>query len=224
MRANLQNAEFIGDKVGSFADWLGVKMDKLPDDYKHLIQEKLAEVEQQITSAQLATYLSDSNYKIIVSNTDNDTFVVQHIRAHKSDLKDNINAAKRLSKNGYSVVVERHQLANGKKNPEFTIVEQDGTSHLSDLKTPDPTQYKMIENGINNGMRSAEGQNLKHVVINIVGDESLESIAAGLDIGFMRNGSIEKVVILKGFKTAEITREYYQSGIIFDQLQAQHLQ
>lgn len=219
MRANLQNAEFIGDKVGSFADWLGVKMDELPNDYKHLITEKLAEVEQQITSAQLATYLADSNYKIIVSNTDNSTFVVQHIRAHKSDLKDNINAAKRLSKNGYSVVVEPHILAQNKKNPEFLIINADGTPHKSDLKTPDPKKYASIENGIRNALHAADRQGLDHVTIDIIGNDSLERIADGIQLAFERYTEIRTTIILRGVKAVEVTRDDYQAGKILAVLQ-----
>ena len=49
MRANLQNAEFIGDKVGNYADWLNVKIKAMPEAYKALITEKLAEIEATLT-------------------------------------------------------------------------------------------------------------------------------------------------------------------------------
>ena len=51
MRANLQNAEFIGDKVGNFKDWLQVKMGNLPQASQQLIIEKLAEVDEEIKKA-----------------------------------------------------------------------------------------------------------------------------------------------------------------------------
>lgn len=51
MRANLQNAEFIGDKVGNFKDWLQVKMGSLPQASRQLIIEKLAEVDEEIKKA-----------------------------------------------------------------------------------------------------------------------------------------------------------------------------
>jgi hypothetical protein len=216
MRANLQNAEFIGDKVGSFSDWLGVKMDELPDDYKHLITEKLAEVEQQITSAQLTTYLADSNYKIIVSNTDNGTFVVQHIRAHKSDLKDNINAAKRLSKSGYSVVIQENKLAQNKKNPEFLVIHPEGATHRSDLKTPDPEAYKTIQGGIKNSFRKATEQDLSHVVIDIIAPESLEDIAKGINFAFQKHTQIRTTIILRGAKAVEVKREDYIEGRVLE--------
>ncbi len=44
MRANLQNAEFIGDKVGNFSDWLTKKMETLPPETQQMIKIKLAEV------------------------------------------------------------------------------------------------------------------------------------------------------------------------------------
>ncbi len=44
MRANLQNAEFIGDKVGNFSDWLTKKMETLPPETQKMIRLKLAEV------------------------------------------------------------------------------------------------------------------------------------------------------------------------------------
>ena len=51
MRKNLQNAEFIGDKVGNFKDWLQVKMGNLPQASQQLIIEKLAEVDEEIKKA-----------------------------------------------------------------------------------------------------------------------------------------------------------------------------
>ena len=41
MKANLQNAEFIGDKVGNFRDWLQKKMGDLPSASQQLIIDKL---------------------------------------------------------------------------------------------------------------------------------------------------------------------------------------
>ncbi|MEI6652564.1 MAG: minor capsid protein [Chlorobiaceae bacterium] len=49
MRANLQNVEFVGDKVGNYADWLNVKIKEMPEAYKALIIEKLAEIEATLT-------------------------------------------------------------------------------------------------------------------------------------------------------------------------------
>ena len=49
MRANLQNAEFVGDKVGNYADWFNVKIKEMPEAYKALIIEKLAEIETTLT-------------------------------------------------------------------------------------------------------------------------------------------------------------------------------
>lgn len=44
MRGNLQNAEFIGDKVGNFSDWLTKKMETLPPETQQMIRKKLEEV------------------------------------------------------------------------------------------------------------------------------------------------------------------------------------
>lgn len=48
MKANLQNAEFIGDKVGNFADWLSQKMGELSPESVTIITEKIAEIETQL--------------------------------------------------------------------------------------------------------------------------------------------------------------------------------
>ena len=50
MRAELANAEFVGDKVGNYADWLQVKMAELPDAYKHLITQKLDDIQQTLAA------------------------------------------------------------------------------------------------------------------------------------------------------------------------------
>lgn len=50
MQANLGNAEFIGDKIKSFEDWLTVKMGTLDDVRVQLIIEKIDEIKQQISA------------------------------------------------------------------------------------------------------------------------------------------------------------------------------
>lgn len=47
MRANLQNAEFIGDKVGNFRDWLQKKMSDLPQASQQLIIDQLDDLTGQ---------------------------------------------------------------------------------------------------------------------------------------------------------------------------------
>ena len=219
MRANLQNVEFVGDKVGNYADWLKVKMEEMPEAYKNLIADRLAETQREIQAGQHDTYKADSNYKTITSNPDNGTFVVQHTKADKTDLKINLDAAKRLHDNNYSVVVQPHQLEQGKKNPEFLIINSDGTQHISDLKTPDPTKYSSIENGIRNSFHAAVRQQINHVTIDVVADESLERIAEGVRLAFERYAQIISTIILKGAKTVEVTREDYMTGKILDVLQ-----
>lgn len=51
MRANLQNAEFIGDKVGNFKDWVEKKMQDLGDEATAMIIEKLTEVNDDLKKA-----------------------------------------------------------------------------------------------------------------------------------------------------------------------------
>ncbi len=219
MKANLQNAEFIGDKVGNFADWLKVKMAELPESTQTIITERLAEIEREMFSAQYSTYVTDSNYNTIAVNEGTGTFVVKHINADKSGLVANISAAKRLQQNGYSVVIQEHILAQYKVNPEFLIIDQHGRIYVSDLKTPDPTTYQSIEGGIKNALRKAvEQQNLTHVVIDIIANESIESIAQGLDKGFLYNEAMMKVIVIKRNKAAEITREMYRMGKITEEL------
>ena len=49
MRANLQNAEFIGDKIGNFADWLDVKMQTISADAVQIILEELQTIIDTLT-------------------------------------------------------------------------------------------------------------------------------------------------------------------------------
>lgn len=51
MRANLQSAEFIGDKVGNFKDWLEKKMQDLGDEAAAMIIDKLSDVNDELKKA-----------------------------------------------------------------------------------------------------------------------------------------------------------------------------
>jgi len=219
MRATLANADFIGDKVGNFADWLNVKMPELPVSTQTLITEKLAEIQGDAQAVLYDTYKTDSNYKTITSNTNSGLFVVRHAKADKADLKTNLDAAKRLFSNDYSVVVLQHQLGQNIKNPEFLIIKTDGTQYISDLKTPDPTKYNSIENGIRNSFRTAARQKISHVTIDIVADESLEHIAVGIQLAFEKYAQIRSTIILKGSNAVEVTRADYMTGKVLEVLQ-----
>ncbi len=76
MRANLANAEFIGDKVGNFADWLQVKMAELPESTQALITEKLAEITassaEQIQSIPLELINKNRLVEVNAKSTDID--------------------------------------------------------------------------------------------------------------------------------------------------------
>ena len=53
MRSQLVDAEFIGDKVGNYADWLNVKMQELSAEAVQLITDELTIINQQIIDQQL---------------------------------------------------------------------------------------------------------------------------------------------------------------------------
>ncbi len=82
MRGNLQNAEFIGDKVGNFSDYLQFRMKAMPEAYKALIVEKLAEVEatltlspiEKIQAAEAEIVVNDFETGIIFDTDGNELF------------------------------------------------------------------------------------------------------------------------------------------------------
>jgi len=82
----------------------------------------------------------------------------------------------------------------------------------SDLKTPDPSAYKSIQGGIRNSFRSARDQSLTHLVIDIIGNESLDDIADGLGKAFALNAQIQRVIVLRKGQAVEMTRGKYLRG------------
>ena len=48
MRGNLQNVEFIGDKVGSYNDWLNATMQNMQDTHRRLIQQAFNDLLQEL--------------------------------------------------------------------------------------------------------------------------------------------------------------------------------
>jgi hypothetical protein len=110
------------------------------------------------------------------------------------------------------VVIRGHQRRYKTPNPELTIIDRSGMAWRSDLKTPDPSAYKSIQGGIRNSFRSARDQSLTHLVIDIIGNESLDDIADGLGKAFALNAQIQRVIVLRKGQAVEMTRGKYLRG------------
>lgn len=214
MRGNLQNAEFIGDKVANFAAWLQKRYDTLPQAHQALIADRVQTILTQSRNTQQNLYADDPDYLLVQRDKESGTATYRHKKADKHDLAANVDAARRLNENGYSVIIREHRYRYKSPNPEFAIIDTKGMRSLSDLKTPDPAAYRSIQNGIKSGFKNAVKQNLDHVVIDIVGNESLEDIAEGLDKAFGLHARIQRTIVLRKGKAVEITREEYRMGKI----------
>lgn len=205
MQAELINAEFIGDKIKLFEDWLNEKMATLDPARQEMVRQAVSDIQLGISEIRNVYSLS-GNYTELAADEATDTFIAKHKQADKHDLKPNINAAERLYENGWSVVINEHIYAYRQHNPEFTIIDDLGRKWMSDLKTPHSA------NGIKTAFRAARKQNLTHVVIDITFDDTLDAIAGGIDVAFQKYGAISRVIILQGRTAVEISREDYGRG------------
>jgi len=205
MRSNLADAQFIGDKVKHFQDWLNEKMATLDPARQELIRTAVAEIKLGISEIHTA-YSQSPDYTELAHDTTTDTFIVQHLKADKDDLKQNLDAAKRLYENGLSVVINEHVLQYKHRNPEFTIIDQQGRIWVSDLKTP------LSVNGIKTAFRGGVKKHIRHIVIDITFDQPLESIADGINEGFKKYPDINRIIILMGRTAVEVRRTDYARG------------
>jgi len=221
----LKNTDFINNKNTAFARWVAEKKKSLPKPVKDAIDNRERKLISELGFApkdfiqkQYLNFSTNPNYIEIISSKD--TFVFQHKNADKIGLKENLNAAIRLSKFGISVEIREHSFADFQKNPEFTLITQEGDTLLADLKTPNPKQYSSIISSIKGQFKEAvTRQNLSHFVLDIIKlDEPLLDISRGLHSGFRLYPQIESVFVLRGRKMVKITRESFERGNIEDEL------
>ncbi|NTV01478.1 MAG: minor capsid protein [Chlorobiaceae bacterium] len=214
MRAELKNAEFIGDKIKLFEDWLNEKMATLDPDRKALIKSAVADIQLGISEIRTA-YSSSTSYTEIAYDDVTGAFIATHKKADKVDLKPNLDAAQRLYENGWSVVINEHFTVENTKNPEYTIIDAQGRKWVSDLKTPETT----ISKGIKNAVERAIEQDLSHVVIDVGPDAPLEKVAEGIARSYGRYPAMQRIIILCGRQAVEISRSDYAKGKTLEILQ-----
>ena len=211
MQAELKNAEFVGEKVGLFEDWLNEKMTTLDLPRQEMIKAAVADIQLDISESR-AAYIASGKFTEVANNKETGAFIFRHLNADKVDLKANLKAAEQLYEIGWSVVINKHSSEYKKKNPEFTIIDAQGRRWLSDLKTPQSV------NGIKTALKAARNQNLTHVVIDITFDDTLDAIANGIDAAFQKYELINRVIILQGRNAVEISREQFAKGKVLEVL------
>lgn len=213
MQAELKNAEFVGEKVGLFEDWLNEKMKTLDFLRKELIKAAVADIQLGISETYTA-YTASGKFTEVTNNKETGAFIFKHLDADQHDLKANLDAAERLYTNDWSVVINKHGYALNEKNPELTIIDKQGRRWLSDLKTPKTT----VSKGVKNAVESAVKQELSHVVIDIATGSSLNNVAEGITRSFGKCHSMQRIIILMGPNAAEITRDDYAMGKVLVEL------
>jgi SPP1 gp7 family putative phage head morphogenesis protein len=214
MRAELKSAEFIGDKIKLFEDWLNEKMQTLDATRKDLIKAAVADIQLGISEIRTA-YANSSGYAELAYDSTTDAFIAKHTNADKVDLKSNLDAANRLYENGWSVVINEHISIENTKNPEYTIIDAQGRRWMSDLKTPETNISKGIKNAVERGIE----QGLSHVVIDVRPDAPLDKIAEGICRSYGRYPAMQRIIILMGRKAVEISRDDYAMGKGLTELQ-----
>ncbi len=144
-------------------------------------------------------------YNRVIKAGDNKVYVNDF--ADLSDLEQNIEAASKLAKElAKDIYIRFHiegGIVQGHKNPELSIGK---TSTLGDLKTYDG-QGNFV-NFIKNRLKSANKQGAQYAVLD-VSEQSDLSMLGRLLSGSLgkQNANIQRVVIIKGDKVAEITRK-----------------
>lgn len=137
----------------------------------------------------------------MIKSGDNKVYVNDF--ADLSDLEQNIEAASKLAKDIYIRFHIEGGIVQGHKNPELSIGK---TSTLGDLKTYDG-QGNFV-NFIKNHLKSANKQGTQYAILD-VSEQSDLSMLGRLLFGSLgkQNANIQRVVIIKGDKVAEITRK-----------------
>jgi SPP1 gp7 family putative phage head morphogenesis protein len=122
-------------------------------------------------------------------------YLVVNKKANTKTLEANLLAGKVLAKNGYTVEVNKEELAG------YTI-----NGSLSELKTP---TTKNAEKIIYNSIKKAkERSGLNECVVFLSAKKyNIEKLLFGLEKAFESKKSFQKIIIIRGEKTAEITRK-----------------
>ncbi|MDX2129958.1 MAG: phage minor head protein [Chloroherpetonaceae bacterium] len=214
----LRNAEFIGNKNSKFMSWLE-KKNLSPEAKKKVdmfLMTLMSDLNPKMPVAVKKVYeeLKATGEFIEVKSSSSSTFILQHKRAQKKDLPLNLDASRRLSENGYNVIIRAH-IENKGKQPEFEIINSEGKRFISDLKTPNPKEYKSLVSSIKNQFASAEKQKINHLVVDII-DPNADNfnIEKGIEDGFKNNRFINTVIILKGEKSVQITRDQFLKQVV----------
>jgi len=129
--------------------------------------------------------------------------------AHVADMSQNIAVAKKIADELGKDMYIRHHIEGGivqnHKNPEFGI---GSPNNLGDLKTY--LGESKFDNFMQNNIKSADKQGANTVVLDVstaqFTDEYIKRRLSGSLTG-ERNSSIERVIIIKGSKVAQITRK-----------------
>lgn len=218
-KSQLKNADFIENKNTAFARWVAEKKKGLPEPVKEAIDNRERKLVAELGFApkdfiqkQYLKFSTDPNYIEVASSKE--TFVFQHINADKIDLKGNIDVAKILNENTYSVVInEDVRLTNGRSNPEYTIFDKDGNTFVSDRKNPTKPR------GVRGRFEAARNQGLSHLVVVIEDSWADTAVADGIKSGFQFNAAIQICIVVRGRLTIEVTRSSYDAGIILETIQ-----
>ena len=220
LEATLGKTEFLGNKNQKFLKWL--EQQNLSREAAEKIQPRLVLLmtvfDDNLKMPKLVKSIFDllkkDNNFIKIESSSSNTFTFQHKKAQAKDLPQNLNAAKRLNQNEYSVIIREH-LENQGKQPELEIINKDGKRFISDLKTPNISKYQSLVTSIKNQFASAQKQKIKHLVVDIIDLKTDNfTIAKGIEEGFKHNKVIERVIILKGDRSAEITREQFLKQVV----------
>jgi SPP1 gp7 family putative phage head morphogenesis protein len=216
----LGKTEFIGNKNQKFLNWL--QRQPLSKEAAEKIRPRLIvlmavfddNLKMPKPVKSIFDLLKKDNDFIKIESSTSNTFTFQHKNAQAKDLPLNLDAAKRLNQNGYSVIIREH-FENKGKQPELEIIDDKGNRFISDLKTPNPKEYGSLITSIKNQFASAEKQEIKHLVVDIIDLKADNfTIARGIEEGFKHNRVIERLIVLKGDKSAEITREQFLRDVV----------
>jgi hypothetical protein len=158
---------------------------------------------------------------IEIASPNTNTFTFQHRRADSNGLNDNLQVAKELNANGFSVIIREHiRNSHGRKNPEYELVYPDGQIFISDLKTPNPKKYQSLATSVKNSFTSARKQKARHAVIKLLDVQaSLDALEAGINNGFRKEGKHQEVIMIRQGKCVVITRKNYENGEVGRELE-----
>lgn len=153
MRANLQNAEFIGDKVGNYADWLNVKIKAMPEAYKALITEKLAEIEATLNAKVDLSGVTLDRHKSAYEDILNDIPADQIALVNKLD-KIKVIDGKSRKRGQYLPSYESIEFKfNGDRDSTFTLLHEYGHHIDYKLNKSKHSSFSMNDDGFATAIR-----------------------------------------------------------------------